>query len=471
MAKVSFYYRGKSKSGNVTIKLKHKDFIDFRLSSPIQSEKRFWFKKKDNKTVRRLLIEFSNLGDEAKRLKNRLDGVHDELLKKFNEDYNNGIPITKEWFKESVDEIVDILDNKDKVDSAVLDKELKEFAAAEKKKEVYSRNLLTNAIDKVRTGKYADNQSENTKYRNLKNLIEKFEVEKFKKPVKIKDVNQSFIDQFYNWAIKKQDYEDSYTKILLKKIKHTIRYAYLNDENEIIEVSKKFALIKLPQTKHTKKNKIVITLDFDELNQIDNTLVPLHLDNAKKVILLSCETGLRYSDYGQLNDKNKVFESGEEYWEFFSQKTDSYVRIPATVRIKDLIERYGLYEINYKSDDVRLNKEIKEVCKLSGIDTPTIGIKQMSVEMNGKSVRRGVRGEYPKYELIGTHTMRRSFATNFYGKIRSDLIMEITGHSSLKQLLEYINKEKTNDIKETVEQFNKVNERRANISAPMKIVK
>jgi len=47
-------------------------------------------------------------------------------------------------------------------------------------------------------------------------------------------------------------------------------------------------------------------------------------------------------------------------------------------------------------------------------------------------------GFYPKYELITTHTCRRSFASNLYGKIETALIMRMTGHKSQKQLLEYI---------------------------------
>lgn len=36
---------------------------------------------------------------------------------------------------------------------------------------------------------------------------------------------------------------------------------------------------------------------------------------------------------------------------------------------------------------------------------------------------------YPKYELITSQTMRRYFATNYFGKIETLILMEIIGSS------------------------------------------
>ena len=60
-----------------------------------------------------------------------------------------------------------------------------------------------------------------------------------------------------------------------------------------------------------------------------------------------------------------------------------------------------------------------------------------------KSVRtekgmRKVSGTFPKYELIGSHICRRSFATNNYGKFTNAEIMAVTGHKSEAVFLKYI---------------------------------
>ncbi len=53
---------------------------------------------------------------------------------------------------------------------------------------------------------------------------------------------------------------------------------------------------------------------------------------------------------------------------------------------------------------------------------------------------RRIAGKYPKWQLITSHVGRRSFATNFYGKLGTSYIKNITGHSTEAMLLKYIGK-------------------------------
>ena len=75
---------------------------------------------------------------------------------------------------------------------------------------------------------------------------------------------------------------------------------------------------------------------------------------------------------------------------------------------------------NEKSNRTILSELIKEVCKISGINEVVRG------RLNGAV------GHYPKYQLISNHTLRRSFASNFYGMEgwNTPMVMEITGHST-----------------------------------------
>ncbi len=45
---------------------------------------------------------------------------------------------------------------------------------------------------------------------------------------------------------------------------------------------------------------------------------------------------------------------------------------------------------------------------------------------------------FPKYILISSHTARRSFATNLYGKIPDKTIMAITTHKSYNKFMKYL---------------------------------
>jgi integrase len=81
--------------------------------------------------------------------------------------------------------------------------------------------------------------------------------------------------------------------------------------------------------------------------------------------------------------------------------------------------------------DQHFNRQLKIICKLAGIDEPTMA----EVKTNGMTVIRQV----PKYELVTSHTARRSFATNLYRRgIPSTQLMLLTGHKTEGAFLRYI---------------------------------
>ena len=58
-----------------------------------------------------------------------------------------------------------------------------------------------------------------------------------------------------------------------------------------------------------------------------------------------------------------------------------------------------------------------------------------------------------------THIGRMSFATNFYGKIKTSDIISVTGHSSESQLLTYINKNRIVNNDDLKDEMTKVIEK------------
>jgi len=55
------------------------------------------------------------------------------------------------------------------------------------------------------------------------------------------------------------------------------------------------------------------------------------------------------------------------------------------------------------------------------------------------SIKIGV-SIFPKYQLLSSHELRRSFATNHYEKIPTPILMKLTGHSRESTFLEYVGK-------------------------------
>ncbi|WP_304518147.1 hypothetical protein [Cecembia rubra] len=68
-----------------------------------------------------------------------------------------------------------------------------------------------------------------------------------------------------------------------------------------------------------------------------------------------------------------------------------------------------------------------------------------TVHIRIKPVLQKDLGMYPKHELITSHSCRRTFATIFYKKIPTTILMGITGHVNESTFLKYINKQRDKD--------------------------
>lgn len=464
MAKINFLYRGKNETGKLSIRLIHSKEIDIRISTPLTSKKEYWFKRTTKngktKTVHKKLSELSNSTGIQKNHKTLLEAIEKDILNAFSQDYNNGGTITADWLKNQIDNHTEVLDTKKKIKEVADKQKTAQEKEAQRKAFIKNENLLLTAIEKMFI-KYATNNRELKKYKVTHSLITRYQEHK-KKNITTQEVGQAFADLFKNWALLDMKYSKSYINAQLKKMRASVLYAYQNDEKDIIKISKtltSFSFFKLE-----KKDKIVITLNYDELDKIDRkTITDARLLDAKKAILIGCETGLRYSDMNKLIDANIKNVDGVNYWKFRTEKTDAIVQITITDRITYLINKYGLPKTNYPNNGVKLNKDIKNVCELAEIDEKIKGSKAKVIVVKGKKEIRNTTEHHPKHELITTRTFRRSFATNYYGKIDTSLIRAITGHSTEAQLRAYINVNDETNIQRSKEQIDKFHkEREAN---------
>ncbi len=210
-----------------------------------------------------------------------------------------------------------------------------------------------------------------------------------------------------------------------------------------------------PQYKHT--NFIVPTnrtrdvyLTDKEINAVFeyDFKQSLRLDNARNLFIIGLRTGLRISDFMRL--KNINIQSG--FIEIETQKTNEPVIIPLHPQIKAIINRNG-GKLPHAISAQKFNEYVKEVCKLAGIDEQTEGAK-----MNPKTKRKET-GIFPKYALISSHTCRRSFASNLYGKLPNMTIMAVTGHRTETQFLKYIKISKKQHAEKLAEHYRQITEK------------
>lgn len=210
----------------------------------------------------------------------------------------------------------------------------------------------------------------------------------------------------------------NYTGAMVKKIKTVMR------EGEKLGYHNNKAYLNFEVFNDPVDN---VYLTKEELDRIWNRQD--YTEREKKVVdmfFLGVDTAARYSDYKNLSlddidDSNII--------RFVQEKTKEPVMLPATARVLDILQRN-----NGKAPAVceqYFNREIKKICQKNGL---TDVIKK-TVSNGGK--KNTIRKE--KWEMISSHTARRTGATNMYkAGIPTLAIMKVTGHNTESAFLKYI---------------------------------
>lgn len=177
-----------------------------------------------------------------------------------------------------------------------------------------------------------------------------------------------------------------------------------------------------------RKDEIdVITLDRDEVTQIYvyEGLTRIE-ETVRDLFVLACMTALRFSDFSRLKEENFV----DNVIQIKTQKTGAFVIIPQSKCVRSILRKYN-YKLPKCPSIQYFNKIIKLVCKKVGINQMVPYERTIGLERISKMV--------PKWMRIGSHSGRRSAATNmFLAGIPSLRIMKITGHNTEEAFMHYI---------------------------------
>lgn len=165
--------------------------------------------------------------------------------------------------------------------------------------------------------------------------------------------------------------------------------------------------------------------EIGRLYELDLSNKP-HLERVRDLFVVGCWTGFRYSDLHQLNEQVIT----GNFIKIKTKKTRDIIVVPIHRMTKLVLDKYN-YQLPPAISNQKFNEYLKEVSKLAGF-----------VETFEKRITIGgeLRIEKKKrYEVITSHTARRSFATNLYkAGFPVISIMKITGHTTEKSFLAYI---------------------------------
>jgi len=269
------------------------------------------------------------------------------------------------------------------------------------------------------------------KYNTLLDHLKTFEKEKHYR-LEFDRMNLQFYEKFTFYLIQDLEHTNNTVGKYISSLKTFLQWAVDRGHHSNTD----FRKFKTPNDKAD-----IIVLTEDELM----TLYKLDLTKNKSlakvrdVFCFQCFTGQRFSDIELLRWDDIKNDS----WFLHTYKTKDIIEIPLSPLAKEILKRYRtesnpLLVISHQ----KTNNFLKDICKLAKIDEPTTIVRYRGTER--------IERKEPKYNLVTTHTARRTFVTISLEKgMRPETIMEITGHTSYKTFKKYIkitSKVKHNEI-------------------------
>lgn len=260
----------------------------------------------------------------------------------------------------------------------------------------------------------------------------------------ITDISVDFENDLHEFFNEVKMFSPNYKGTLIKLLKVIINDFLETERKKIYEAQKNgiTTILSLNDMYHIEKEikrilkpnsepvKIYLNDDdIEALYKLNLSKVPTY-DKARDIFLAGCYTALRHSDYKRISKEHVK----NDWIEIIMKKGNSNkkVFIPIRPELKTILEKWN-YIIPEMSSQ-KLGLYIKEIGKLAGI-TELIEVNEIRGNETIKSIKQ-------KYELITTHTARRSAATNMFNSgMNSKDIMSITGHSKIETFEKYIIKD------------------------------
>lgn len=277
-------------------------------------------------------------------------------------------------------------------------------------------------------------------YGTTLNMLKKYQEDK-RVELSFSDITLKFASDFNRYLINKS-YSRNTIGSHFKQIKVFMRVAH--------EIDKLHDNMDYQQFKVDSETADTIYLREDELLKIHNLVIDENLvrsackDNKRNNILskikalniiknkflIGAYTALRVSNFNQIQEYN----IGNEVITILPKKGSSLrkpqpIKIPMHRVVKEILANG--FDPSIKVSDQKINKHIKEICKFANIND-----KVVLYRTEGGVV---VERVYEKWEVVTTHTARRSAATNLYkAGVPRKSIMMLTGHKTEAQFEQYI---------------------------------
>ncbi|MGL4331538.1 MAG: tyrosine-type recombinase/integrase [Bacteroidales bacterium] len=263
-------------------------------------------------------------------------------------------------------------------------------------------------------------------YRSLRKHLTAFK-EFSSQPITFRNLNLKFYNEFMDYLSYKAVKPDGTVGLLA------------NSAGKIIRLLKGFVNYQMAKgvIPHIDlKNFKVVEEETDAVYLTEKELEAIYkldlsedkeLAEIRDIFIVGCYTGLRFSDLSTLNSEHIDPING--YINIKQRKVHKAVVIPMIDYVPEILEKYNY--VLPKVASYKFNERLKELGKLAKL-------KQKVEIVRKKGVNR-VTKVSEKWELMSSHTCRRSFCTNMYlSGFPAEELMKISGHKSPAAFMRYI---------------------------------
>lgn len=208
-----------------------------------------------------------------------------------------------------------------------------------------------------------------------------------------------------------------------KNVKVFLNWAFSN------EIVTKFDI------KHivTKTEEVdAIYLKQEEVDAIYNLVDITEKESLiRDLFIIGIETGLRFSDFIRIKPQYITDDKLTMSPIKTKKNNNNKVQIPISSKFRAILNKRDGLAPNYEDSLPEFNKTVRELAKKAGINSEVVIYRKIA----GKHIEQ----VYQKYELVSSHTCRRTFCTlKFLAKMPSYVIMTFTGHKTERSFLRYL---------------------------------
>lgn len=226
---------------------------------------------------------------------------------------------------------------------------------------------------------------------------------RFRDEVLFSDLTPAWLEDF-EATMKREKFSVSTTHKTIKHLRKYVKRA-IRQGIRVVDPFDAYSLPSVPETK-------IVWLTIEEITRLENLYFSGALGsvarNALQCFLISCWTGIRFSDYDKVKHENLH----GNMLKFLPKKTERYgryVTVPITERCRKLMDGEDGLLWGLHSDQVH-NRELKVIARM-------VGIKKK----------------------LTTHVARHSFASNWVLSGRNIVALQrILGHAKLQDTMIYV---------------------------------